>query len=131
MHFKRYIDYKQDGDGVFGKLYEAPAEFEVLGERLKSIRDEDGDVRHTAWMRMVGDGTFGFKDELSYVGKGPGSWKHEALGTLEDIGHSARRPVAYPPQFLTSHWKFFHDALQAHRFFVLNELLPRYGILSG
>jgi hypothetical protein len=27
------------------------------------------------------DGTFGFSDKVTYVGKGPGSWKHEALGT--------------------------------------------------
>jgi hypothetical protein len=27
------------------------------------------------------DGTFGFSDKVTYVSKGPGSWKHEALGT--------------------------------------------------
>jgi hypothetical protein len=131
MHFRRYIDYKEDGEGVFGKLYEMPAHFETLGDRFKTVKDEDGDDRHRAWLKMAADGTFGFKDQVSYVQKGEGSWKHQALGTLEDIGHNSRRPLAYPPQFLTSHWKHFHDALQAHRFYVLNELLPRYGMLSG
>lgn len=36
-----------------------------------------------------------------------------------------------PAPFLSSHWKLFHDALQAHRFFVLHELLPKYGLLAG
>jgi len=131
MHFRRYIDFKEDGEGVFGKLYEIPAHFETLGNRLKTVKDEEGDDRHRAWLKMAADGTFGFKDQVSYVQKGEGSWKHQALGTLEDIGQNSRRPLAYPPRFLTSHWKHFHDALQAHRFCVLNELLPRYGILSG
>jgi hypothetical protein len=131
MHFRRYIDYKQDGEGVFGKLYDLPAEFETLRAKLVTVKDEDGDVRHRAWLDMASDGTFGFQDRVRYIQKGEGSWKYEALGTLEDVGHNPRRPLAYPPQFLTSHWKRFHDALQAHRFYVLSELLPRYGILSG
>jgi hypothetical protein len=131
MHFRRYIDYKEDGEGAFGKLYDFPAEFETLGDRFKTVKDEDGEARHRAWLEMAANGTFGFKDQISYIQKGEGSWKHQALGTLKDVGHNPRRPLAYPPQFLSSHWKHFHDALQAHRFYVLSELLPRYGILSG
>ena len=87
-------------------------------------------MRHAAWLAAIGDGTFGFSDQLTYLDAGEGSWKHLALGTLEDVGSNAGKPIPCPPGFMTSHWKYFHDALQAHRFFVLNEMLPGYGILS-
>ena len=33
--------------------------------------------------------------------------------------------------FLISDWKMFHDALQAHRFEVIHEILPKYGISAA
>jgi hypothetical protein len=47
----------------------------------------------------------------------------------EDVSNEDR-PIHCPPEFFSSHWKLFHDALLAHRFYVLNELLPAYGVLS-
>ena len=70
-------------------------------------------------------------DELAYIDKDVGSWKQTALNTEADITDNQDAPLPYPESFLTSDWKLFHDALQAHRFFVLHELLPRYGLLSG
>ena len=59
---------------------------------------------------------------LDYIEKGPGSWKHAALGEKEEGIHK------YAPSFLTSDWKRFHDALQQHRFDVIHHILPSYGI---
>jgi hypothetical protein len=33
--------------------------------------------------------------------------------------------------FMKSNWKHFHDALQAHRFDVLHDILPKYGICAA
>jgi hypothetical protein len=72
----------------------------------------------------------GFRETVRYVDKGKGSWKEQALGTTEDVISNPHKPLAFPATFHGSDWKHFHDALQAHRFYVLNELLPAYGILS-
>ena len=32
---------------------------------------------------------------------------------------------------ITSNWKRFHDALQAHRFDLIHDILPRYGISAA
>ncbi|HZG40316.1 MAG TPA: DUF6765 family protein, partial [Nodosilinea sp.] len=73
--------------------------------------------------------------EVSYIAHGYGSWKHRALGVAGEgdgqrpaLGHRKETRIAYTPQFLTSHWKRFHDALRAHHFYVIHDLLPQYGI---
>ena len=53
-------------------------------------------------------------------------WKAKALGVSHDL-----RVHTYKPRFLTSNWKLFHDAVMAHRFFVIHELLPKYGICAA
>ena len=131
VHFRRYREYKTAGDSVFERNYEIPKEFAVLGERMKTVKHEDGADRHHAWLEMLADGTFGFREQVEYIAIGEGSWKQRALNTLADLGANQDAPIPYSAGFLSSDWKNFHDALQAHRFFVLNELLPRYGILSG
>ena len=59
-----------------------------------------------------------------------GSWKEAALGTVkkEDTGFER---YGYSPEFLDSNWKRFHDALQAHRSNVVNDILPRYEICAA
>jgi len=32
--------------------------------------------------------------------------------------------------FQVSDWKYFHDALTLHKFYVKNELLPKHGIIT-
>lgn len=130
-HFRRYRDWPEAGSKVFQREYPLPPAFDRIGEGLKEIGDEDETVRHRKWLDRIGDGTFGFRDRVAYVEKGEGSWKQKALNTDEDIVDNRKRPLPYPVSFLDSDWKLFHDALQAHRFFVLHELLPRYGLLSG
>lgn len=98
---------------------------------LKSIADEDGDVRHQKWLKRIGEGYFSFPPEkLEYHAKGPGSWKQKALGTDREIEIKDER-FPYDPSFLKSDWKMFHDALQTHRLAVIRDILPRYGICAG
>jgi hypothetical protein len=126
--FRRYRDHPNPG--TISMEYPLPEAFPVLAKMLADTTDESKLVRHAKWLRAIGDGTFGFADELSYVETGPGSWRYAALGDMDDGTTSEDHPIACPPAFFTSHWKRFHDALQAHRFFVLYEMLPAYGILS-
>lgn len=67
------------------------------------------------------------KPSLSYKAKGVGSWKYKAIGQ-KAAADTGREVFPYSPKFLHSDWKRFHDALQAHRFDVVHDILPRYGI---
>ncbi len=131
QHFCRYRNYLAEGDKVFVTEYEYPPQFDVIAKYIELINDEDAATRHQRWLEVIGSGELGFKGTPNYVEKGDGSWKHQALGTVEDVADTSEAPLPYPAAFLNSHWKLFHDALQAHRFYVLRELLPKYGILSG
>ncbi|MBM9536319.1 hypothetical protein JWG43_04465 [Desulfobulbus alkaliphilus] len=91
------------------------------------LKERSGSKRHAAWIRTIAENPFSFgAEEVAYPGKGPGSWKEQALGSALD------QPLyRWDPGFLKSNWKLFHDALQAHRLYVINDLLPRYGICAA
>ena len=94
---------------------------------FSSITDKDGDKRHKQWLTSIRDGEFSFGAEnISYNARGNKSWKTQSLGTCFDL------PVhKYDDNFLTSHWKLFHDATQAHRFHIIHDVLPKYGICAA
>lgn len=103
----------------------------ILSELFLKFTDEDGDRRHKCWLEEIGKGTFKvndveIKENLTYNDKGRNSWKAEALGTALDLPE-----YNYSDNFLTSNWKRFHDAVQAHRFAVLHDILPKYGICAA
>lgn len=90
---------------------------------------EDGDERHRKWLDAIRNGAFtacGAVDIDDYFARGSDSWKADALGTSFDL------PVyRYKDDFLKSPWKLFHDAVQAHRFNVVCNILPKYGICAA
>ncbi len=90
---------------------------------------EDGDKRHQIWLEAIRKGQFtvcGKVDIDDYLPRGNDSWKAAALGTSHDM-----RIYPYKPDFLSSNWKHFHDAIQAHRFNVVYNILPKYGICAA
>lgn len=103
----------------------------IMKEMFKHVVYPDGDVRHKEWLKHIENGYFSFgKQKIEYIEKGEGSWKFEALGTtkkIDDLGHI----FPYKQTFLTSNWKLFHDAIQAHRFIILHDILPRYNICAS
>jgi hypothetical protein len=100
--------------GKIAKLFET-----TLGE---------GEARHRQWLDRIAQGYFSFGPvEVTYMPRGTGSWKHRALGT-EEISDRREMRLPYSADFLNSNWKLFHDALQAHHFYITHELLPQYGI---
>ena len=103
----------------------------TIDRMLRDTRDDDGDARHKIWIDAIDGGHFSFGPAaLGYTGKGVGSWKHEALGT-DEKNDDKDKDFRYEPDFLDTDWKLFHDALQAHRFCVLHDILPRYGICAA
>ncbi|MBW4517454.1 MAG: hypothetical protein KME11_19795 [Timaviella obliquedivisa GSE-PSE-MK23-08B] len=97
---------------------------------LQNITDDDKFVRHQKWLKAIAEGKFSFgRAKVSYISKGKGSWKYLSLGTEKAVD-SENETFPYQTAFLNSDWKRFHDALQAHHFHVLHELLPQYGICT-
>jgi hypothetical protein len=100
----------------------------LIRQLFESLTDNSGHARHRQWLGVIAAGQFSFgAAEIRYLPKGEGSWKHLALGTLQDTDRDDD-VFPYSANFLTSDWKRFHDALQAHHFYVVHELLPKYGI---
>lgn len=105
----------------------APGDRRQIRSLFESLRIKDGEARHKQWLRAIRQGAFSFgKETVTYAPRGKNSWKARALGVSHD-----RRVHTYKSSFLTSNWKLFHDAVMAHRFFVIHELLPRYGICAA
>ena len=100
----------------------------LLDQMLRTITDEEGDTRHARWVSAIADGVFSFgPQQITYVPKGLGAWKYDALGTVASVdGENEEFP--YRDDFVRSNWKLFHDALQMHRLSVLTEVLPHYGL---
>ncbi len=100
-----------------------------LQNMFSNLQLESGDERHQKWLKAISIGAFtvcGPVDINDYFARGNDSWKAAALGSSFDL------PVfPYRDNFLKSDWKLFHDAIQAHRFNVVYNILPRYGICAA
>ncbi len=99
-----------------------------LHEMFVGVTNEEGEDRHAEWLQAIRGGAFSFGAAAiaDYMPRGRESWKAQALGSSHDL------PVhRYQPAFLQSDWKMFHDAIQAHRFHVVHDILPRYGICAA
>jgi len=104
---------------------------ERIAHLLATITDDKGSDRHQKWLQAISAGYFDFPPvKLDYRAKGLNSWKHQALGTRK-VRDKKNEPFPYSPSFLRSDWKLFHDALMAHRFSVIRDILPRYGICAA
>ncbi|MBD6614787.1 hypothetical protein FNW02_02655 [Komarekiella sp. 'clone 1'] len=100
----------------------------LIAQMLETITDNKGSLRHQKWLSAIAQGKFSFgKANVTYIPKGKDSWKHVALGTENSVDRENER-FPYHPSFLASDWKLFHDALQSHHFYIIHDLLPKYGI---
>ncbi len=122
---KRYIAKNPDANvtGLSGTTRQQ------IEDKLRNTLIECGDTRHQKWLEAIREGYFtvcGKVDIDDYFARGSDSWKADALGTSFDL------PVhKYPDHFMESSWKNFHDAIQAHRFNVVYNILPKYGICAA
>lgn len=102
---------------------------EQIGMMFAGALSGDEKARHQRWLEAIRNGVFtvcGKVDMDDYHPLGEASWKADALGTSDELPE-----YRYKTDFLTSHWKHFHDAVQAHRFNVVYNILPKYGICAA
>ena len=126
-HLGNYL-YQVEGKEVPDEIAD---DYQKIEDNFKTFREEDGENRHKRWLKSIAAGDFSFgPQELEYKAKGIGSWKHKAIGQDKEIDEKDDT-FEYSDDFLNSDWKLFHDALQAHRFDVIHNILPRYGICAG
>ena len=110
---------------------EVESDYSKIEENFKMFREQSGEERHERWLKSIADGDFSFgPQKLEYKAKGIGSWKHQSIGQDKSIDEDSDK-FKYSNNFLSSDWKLFHDALQAHRFNVIHDIFPRYGICVG
>ena len=134
QQYKRYQAYALNPSAaVLDQTYPEHEKLALIDTYIAKFIDENGEVRHSQWLGLIANSTFGFQQELTYIDKGLGSWKHAALGAAaaDEADDMDDRQYTYTADFLSSNWKRFHDALQIHRLHILNELLPRYGLTAA
>ncbi|MDP2335892.1 MAG: hypothetical protein Q8N05_05500 [Bacteroidota bacterium] len=109
-------------------------DLDQIERNILAFRNVDGKIRHQNWIDSIFNGDFSFaekgEEKITYFPKGTGSWKYEALGTERKFDLRTDR-FPYHDSFLTSNWRYFHDALQKHRLAVLRDILPKYGICAA
>jgi hypothetical protein len=109
-------------------------ELELIYKNFISFDSSKSHHRHQQWLEYINGENFNSFEmgdhKLFYAPKGKNSWKYQSIGEIkyEDIGDEV---YEYKESFLSSNWKLFHDALQAHRFDVIHDILPRYGICAA
>jgi len=111
------------------------ADMKKIRHMFETTAEQDGNNRHKKWLEEIRKGVFSFgSEDVCYMGKLKKpcdngldkSWKEQALGTTANL-----YKYQYRASFLKSNWKLFHDAVMAHRFYVVDELLPAYGICAA
>jgi len=113
-----------------GREVKNPLDSDMLQikKNFENFRDEDGEERHKKWLDSIKNGEFSFGSvELEYIAKGKGSWKYESI--KQDKNTDFKDDMfEFSDNFMNSHWRLFHVALKAHRFDIINDILPKYGI---
>lgn len=105
---------------------------EIAGKmRMLFGTEAELDQRVKQWKDAILAGEFGRAPEgrdntLDYDDR---EWFKEAVKVkkVEESDELYERK----PGFENSHWKYFHDAGALHRFCVLHEVLPEYGMICG
>lgn len=92
---------------------------------MKMFKLENGiDEKVELWEEKLKEGYFGYESEITYDDR---EWFKKAV-KVRNI-HS-NEIYERKTEFHKSNWKYFHDALNYHSFYVKHELLPQYGIIT-
>ncbi|HIC92060.1 MAG TPA: hypothetical protein EYP21_08415 [Syntrophaceae bacterium] len=100
-------------------------------EKIGELFSHQGELeeRTEAWREAISNGRIGFEPKgkdtnLHYHDR---EWFRAAVTVTTEEGERYIRNEG----FEMSHWKYFHDAAAFHRFHLLHEILPEYGIICG
>jgi hypothetical protein len=133
MMVKVFRAWRADDRAMALENYEGPKEqdLKIIDTLLRNTKTPDAHARHARWLDAIAEGQFSFGPAtIHYKSKGKGSWKYRALGS-EKKKDTGLEIYTYTPGFLTSDWKLFHDAVVAHRYAVVHDVLPRFGICAA
>ena len=85
--------------------------------------------RHEEWQNRLEEDYFGFHDEAyPYIPYGSNSWKSIALNKV--VRKNDKHDIyEINESFFNSDWKKFHDAVNEHWDFVMNNLLPNHEVI--
>ncbi|MGZ4999474.1 MAG: DUF6765 family protein [Methylomonas sp.] len=121
--------YRHGNDSIsFSNLMPMPADDRrLIGNLFTTLTDKNGEIRHNQWLKVIADGEFSFGKEVVAYSPNEKRWKMEAL---TPVNKGQPRILAYPDNFLSANWTLFHDALMAHRFTVIRDILPQYQICA-
>lgn len=121
----------------FAKLFphflsEPELPWQKILDDISSLFSRQGELkeRTEAWREAISNGKIGFEPKGKDIGLlyDDREWFRDAVTvTKEGEEKQYRRNEG----FETSHWKHFHDAAAFHRFNLLHEILPEYGIICG
>lgn len=128
--YRRYLGFQDDS------LEMSDENKSRILERLRGFTDKDSEKRNELWLKDIEEGKLGFDaKKIDYITEGTSSWKYKAIGKEKEVeldfdSDEDLNPneFIYNPDFLKSDWKLFHDALQLHRYYIVHDILPRYGI---
>jgi hypothetical protein len=100
-----------------------------VGNLFQTKRELEDRVK--AWKDAISGSEFEFKAEgrdvnIDYDDR---EWFRVAV-KVDKVPDDGEQYERYPG-FETSNWKYFHDAAAFHRFTVLHEVLPEYGMICG
>ncbi len=111
------------------------AQQESLRLVLEKNRDHDPVKRLSVVGAALERGEFCDLSERlpDYIGKGPGSWKANAVGITargseEEKEQERVQKPEWTETFEQSDYRKYHDAVQQHRQVVTREVLPKFGI---
>ena len=121
--------YRQNNGNIsFSRLEKMPAaDRDQIKHLFTTLDDEDGEKRHQHWLQEIAKGSFSFGKETLNYNPNEKRWKMQAL---KPVNYGRPKVIAYTDDFLKSNWKLFHDALMAHRFTVMRDILPSYHICA-
>lgn len=128
--FHALCAYREGNDNInFEQRVPLPGkDRDKIGQLLLGLVDEQGERRHQRWLTEIAAGAFSFGKEVLSYKPNEKRWKMDALQLVDN---GSPRVVAYSDDFLNSNWKLFHDALMAHRFTVIRDILPSYHICAA
>lgn len=96
---------------------------------FRNFTSDDAEIRYLNWNKKIKEGAFSFgAEEVFYINETEKSWESALDFSLPKEINCLIEDANYSDEFLSSHWKLFHDALVDHRKTVLHEILPSFKI---
>lgn len=101
----------------------------MLESYFKNFNQENSEERHRMWIAVIQSGAFGFDaPDFAYHEYKTANWNRFPI---EISDYQLGTMYRYTHEFISCNWKMFQDALHAHRYDLLYQILPRYGIVAA